>query len=87
MCYDSRGRWNENILWREDNGGKTMFALTYYDGRSVAAEVSIQTIPIWIEVFGLPPYLFTKEGLYMVGVTFGKILNHDHPNMMSGARA
>ncbi|KAL6131232.1 hypothetical protein ACLB2K_069608 [Fragaria x ananassa] len=45
--------------------GKTMFALAY-DGRTAAAEVPIRSIPVWVEVFGLPPILTTtKETLYM----------------------
>ncbi|KAL6123915.1 hypothetical protein ACLB2K_076431 [Fragaria x ananassa] len=64
-----------------------MFALAYYDGRTAAAEVPIQSIPVWVVVFGLPPILTTKETLYMVCATLGKSVHHDNPNLLSGARA
>ncbi|KAL6214010.1 hypothetical protein ACLB2K_013448 [Fragaria x ananassa] len=47
--------------------GKTMFALALYDGRKNVTLVLIKTISVWVEVFGLPPDLMTKEALYMVG--------------------
>lgn len=65
--------------------GKTMFALAYYDGRTAAAEVPIRSIPVWVEVFGLPPILTTKETLYMVCATLGKSVHHDNPNLLSGS--
>ncbi|KAL6180539.1 hypothetical protein ACLB2K_047201 [Fragaria x ananassa] len=34
--------------------GKTVFALAVYDGRSDAISVPITSVPVWVEVFGLP---------------------------------
>lgn len=64
-----------------------MFALSFYDGRSDVAAVPIQSMPVWVDVFGLSPALMTKEALYMVGATLGRVINHDHSNLISGARA
>lgn len=63
--------------------GKTMFALALYDGRKNVTLVLIKTISVWVEVFGLPPDLMTKEALYMVGATLGRILHHDNSNILS----
>ncbi|KAL6206534.1 hypothetical protein ACLB2K_023782 [Fragaria x ananassa] len=67
--------------------GKTVFVLAEYDGRSDAAAVPIVSIPVWVEFFGLPPNLMTKNALYMVGSTLGRIITHDNPRLLNGSRA
>ncbi|KAL6217286.1 hypothetical protein ACLB2K_010503 [Fragaria x ananassa] len=67
--------------------GKTVFALAEYDGRSDAAAVPIVSVLVWVEVFGLPPDLMTKQALYMVGSTLGRIITHDNPRLLNGSKA
>ncbi|KAL6213260.1 hypothetical protein ACLB2K_012707 [Fragaria x ananassa] len=67
--------------------GKTMFSLALYDVKKNATLVPIRSISVWVEVFCLLPNLMTKEALCMVGATLGWIINHDNPNLLSGARA
>ncbi|KAL6180517.1 hypothetical protein ACLB2K_047179 [Fragaria x ananassa] len=43
--------------------GKPMFALAPYDDRRDVATVLIQSFLVWVEVFGLPPDLMTKEAV------------------------
>lgn len=64
-----------------------MFSLALYDVKKNATLVPIRSISVWVEVFCLPPNLMTKEALCMVGATLGWIINHDNPNLLSGARA
>ncbi|KAL6144916.1 hypothetical protein ACLB2K_055606 [Fragaria x ananassa] len=67
--------------------GKSMFALANYNGRTAADVVLITTMPVWVEIFALPPNLKTKEALFMVGATLRTIIQPDLPNLKSGARA
>lgn len=64
-----------------------MFALANYNGRTTADAVPFTTIPVWVEIFSLPPDLKTKEALFMVGATLGTIIQPDLPNLKPGARA
>ncbi|KAL6179404.1 hypothetical protein ACLB2K_050919 [Fragaria x ananassa] len=67
--------------------GKTMFSLALYRRRMDASLVPIIFILVWVGVFCLPPDIMTKEALYMVGATLGRIIHHDNPNLLFGARA
>ncbi|KAL6191242.1 hypothetical protein ACLB2K_037633 [Fragaria x ananassa] len=67
--------------------GKTVFALAEYDGCSDAAAVPIVYVPVWVEVFGLPPDLMTKQALYMAGSTLGSIITNDNPRLLNGSKA
>ncbi|KAL6140824.1 hypothetical protein ACLB2K_059117 [Fragaria x ananassa] len=67
--------------------GKSMFSLANYNGRTTTDAVPITTIPVWVEIFGLPPDLKTKEALFMVGATLWTIIQPDLSNLKSGARA
>ncbi|KAL6182914.1 hypothetical protein ACLB2K_044326 [Fragaria x ananassa] len=64
-----------------------MFTLANYNGRMAADAVPITTILVWVEIFGLPPDLKTKEALFMVGATRGTIIQTDLPNLKCDARA
>ncbi|KAL6217756.1 hypothetical protein ACLB2K_010973 [Fragaria x ananassa] len=67
--------------------GKTVFALAEYDGRSDAVLVPITSVPVWVEVSGLPMDLWTKKALYMVGSMLGKVIHHDNQCLIHGKKA
>ena len=58
-----------------------------YDGRSDAVLVPITSVPVWVEVFGLPMDLWTKKALYMVGSMLGKVIHHDNQCLIHGKKA
>ncbi|KAL6220133.1 hypothetical protein ACLB2K_007890 [Fragaria x ananassa] len=49
--------------------GRSLFVLAEYDGLHDVAVVSIVSFPVWVEIMGLPPRLFTDEATEKVGLT------------------
>ncbi|KAL6194332.1 hypothetical protein ACLB2K_035416 [Fragaria x ananassa] len=61
--------------------------LSKYDGLSKVTTVLISSMPMWVEILGLPPRLFTEEAAGKVGDLLGQVLFMDKIGLRRGIRA
>lgn len=55
-----------------------------YDGLHDVAAVSIVSFPIWVEIMGLPPHLFTDEATEKLGLTLASEVQVDKLGVKCG---
>ncbi|XP_062009301.1 uncharacterized protein LOC133725908 [Rosa rugosa] len=67
--------------------GRSMFGLEAYDDCCEVEAVPIPVIPVWVEVFGLPPILMTTEDVSMIDASLGQVLQLDKANIHCGLKA
>ncbi|KAL6137667.1 hypothetical protein ACLB2K_062956 [Fragaria x ananassa] len=87
LCFSEKEERDQIVTGGPWFYGKSMCALTNYNGRTTVNVVPITTIPVLVEIFSFPPDLKTKEALFMVGATLGTIVQHDLPNLKTGDMA
>lgn len=61
-----------------------MVPMVVYDGFGDPSLVELSSIPVWLNILGLPPALLTHVAALLVGETLGSVVNLDRVGLWHG---
>ncbi|KAL6191237.1 hypothetical protein ACLB2K_037628 [Fragaria x ananassa] len=66
--------------------GRSQFVLAEYDALQDVASVPIESVPVWVDIKGLPDALWTEEAVEKVGLSLGFVEHLDKLGLKRGSR-